>query len=77
MNNFKQRLAHLEMLHPTAGDRFMGTLDIHPGQRPLDALLGVEPGIWLLAMPALVGGLLGRVTLGGRREIMFSDREHP
>jgi hypothetical protein len=76
MNDFKQRLAHLEMLHPTAGDRFMGTLDLHPGQRPLDALMGAEPGIWLLSTPALVGGLLGRVTLGGRREIMFFDREH-
>jgi len=74
MDSFKNRLAHLEMLHPTADDAYMGTLDVHPGQRPLDALLGVEPGIWLLASPTLDGGLLGRVTHNGRREIMFSDR---
>lgn len=74
---FNHRLAHLEMLHPTAGDPFMGTLHVSPGQRPLDALLGVEPGIWLLASPVLHGGLFGRVTPGGRREIMFSDRAHP
>lgn len=74
MNHFNHRLAHLEMLHPTAGDHFMGTLNVNPGQRPLDALMGAEPGIWLLASPTLDGGLLGRVTPGGRREIMFSDR---
>ncbi|MES2886951.1 MAG: hypothetical protein V4739_02965 [Pseudomonadota bacterium] len=55
----------------------MGTLSVCPGQRPIDALLGVEPGIWLLESPTLDGGLLGRVTLGGRREIMFSDRAQP
>lgn len=77
MDNFQQRLAHLEMLRPTAGDPFMGTLDIRPGQRPLDALLGAGPGIWLLETPALAGGLLGRVTPGGRREIMFSDHQQP
>lgn len=74
MDSFKNRLEHLEMLHPTADDTYMGTLDVRPGQRPLDALLGAEPGIWLLASPTLDGGLLGRVTHNGRREIMFSDR---
>ncbi|MBT9463110.1 hypothetical protein [Hydrogenophaga sp.] len=77
MNIFNNRLAHLEMLHPPAGDYFMGTLSVCPGQRPIDALLGVEPGIWLLESPTLDGGLLGRVTLSGRREIMFSDRAQP
>jgi len=74
MNVFTQRLSRLEMLEPVVSDRFMGTLDVHPGQRPLDALLGAEPGIWLLTTPALHGGLLGRVSHSGRREIMFADR---
>lgn len=74
MNVFKQRLARLEMMEPITTARFMGTLNVPPGQRPLDALLGAEPGIWLLTTPALDGGLLGRVSHSGRREIMFADR---
>ena len=44
-----------------------GVLDMPEGTRPIDALAGVSPGLWLLA-PA---GLLGRVTERGKRVIIF------
>ena len=44
-----------------------GVLDMPEGMRPIDALAGVSPGLWLLA-PA---GLLGHVTERGKRVIIF------
>lgn len=73
MGNIKNRLTRLEGMLSAAQDAFAGVLDIPHGMRALDVLQGASPGVWLLICEATQEGFLGRVTVRGKRAILFGE----
>lgn len=68
--NLERRLRALEAAPLRALGRYRGMATYMPGQRPLDALNGLEPGLWLLLDHHLNGpALLVRVSRDGKRKI--------
>lgn len=69
----KTRLARLEAAQAGAAQTLMGSIEVPRGVRPIDALAGASPGLWLLVDQFCDWGALGRVTPGGRRTVVYGE----
>ena len=69
--SIKTRLQRLEAAQAGAAQTLMGSIEVPRGVRPIDALAGASPGLWLLVDQFCDWGALGRVTPGGRRTVAY------
>lgn len=73
MSRLHARVATLEAFKEKEIGHLQGGIDVLPGQRPIDALQTAGPGYWLLFIPEGDTAALGRVSLNGKREVMYGQ----